>query len=63
MDKNLKKITFKHWKTGELLEIVCSDTGLPDNPGSERIVVYDVVNKQYEDIIKDTIVSIEDIDD
>lgn len=60
--EDLKKIVFKHWKTGELLEVVCSYAGIPDNPASERLVVYDVVNKCYEDIIKSTIVRIEDYD-
>jgi len=48
------KIIFKHWKTGELLEIV--GQVLYDNPTSARLVVQTPSGK-LEDIIKSTIVS------
>jgi len=51
---SMVKIIFKHWKTGELLEIV--GQVLYDNPASARLVVQTPSGK-LEDIIKSTIVS------
>lgn len=54
-----QRIKYKHWKTNEELEIVCRNGDFPDHPQSDRIVVWDLENERYEDIIKSTIVSVE----
>ena len=48
------KVIFKHWKTGEYLQVV--GELIHDNPESDRIVIrkYD---GSYEDIIKETVVT------
>ena len=54
-------IKYKHWKTGQELEV----TGvLPDslnNSASDRLVV-EMQNGQYQDIIKTTVISMERLD-
>ena len=50
------KILFKHWKTGQVLEV--SGEILFDHPQSDRIVVRKE-DGELEDIIKETIISIE----
>jgi len=57
----IKKVTFKHWKTGEPLAVIGEIKY--NNPQSDRLVVRCLSNGDYEDIIKDTIVSIEDYED
>jgi hypothetical protein len=47
------KIIFKHWKTGEHLQII--GKVIHDNPASSRIVVQTPSGK-LEDIIKSTII-------
>lgn len=47
------KIIFKHWKTGEHLQII--GKVIHDNPASDRIVVQ-MLSGKFEDIIKSTIV-------
>jgi predicted acetyltransferase len=50
------KILFKHWKTGTVLEVMGSIRH--DNPQSDRIVI-EQPDGTFEDIIKETIISIE----
>lgn len=47
------KIIFKHWKTGEPIQVV--GEVIHDNPQSDRLVVRKA-DGTYEDIIKDTII-------
>ena len=53
---HMVKILFKHWKTGQVLEV--SGEILFDHPQSDRIVVRQE-DGELEDIIKETIISIE----
>ena len=53
---HMVKILFKHWKTGQVLEV--SGEILFDHPQSDRIVVRKE-DGELEDIIKETIISIE----
>jgi len=50
-------VKFKHWKTGEILEVKGEIPTTLNNPKSDRIVI---LNSKgwYEDIIKNTIVSV-----
>jgi len=48
-------ITYRHWKTGDLLEVKGKVVPYSKNPNSDRIVV-EKDDGTYEDIIKDTIV-------
>lgn len=50
------KILFKHWKTGQVLEVYGEI--LFDHPQSDRIVVRQE-DGNLEDIIKETIISIQ----
>jgi len=56
----LVRVSYKHWKKDKVLEV----TGeiIHDNPVSDRIVVVQE-NGVHEDIIRDTIISIETIGD
>ena len=56
----IKKITYEHWKTGE--HLICIGEIAFNNPQSDRLVVKCLAKGDYEDIIKKTIVSIEDYD-
>lgn len=51
-------IRFKHWKTGEELEVTGEVPTTINNPKSDRIVVLKSKGC-YEDIIKETIVSVQ----
>lgn len=58
------KITFKHWKTGELKTIFARDIeGIRVNPASERVVVWNITDGVLEDIIRSTIVKMVSIDE
>ena len=58
------KITFKHYKTGELKTIFARDIeGISVNPASERIVVWNITDGVLEDIIRSTIVKMVSIDE
>lgn len=57
----IKKITFKHWKTDEPLVVIGEIKY--NNPQSDRIVVRCLSDGAFEDIIKETIVSIENYED
>jgi len=55
----MHRIRYKHWKRDDVIYEV-QGTILHDNPESERIVVK-LENEHYEDIIKTTIIEIEEI--
>ena len=48
-------ITYRHWKTGDLLEVKGDILPQTNNPNSDRIVVLKG-DGTYEDVIKDTII-------
>jgi len=54
------KVTYKHWKTGMVLEIKGTMPAHLNNPTSARIVVltHDGI---YEDVIRDTIIEIKTV--
>ena len=54
----MHKVIYKHWKTDTVLEV----TGviLHDNPVSDRIVI-EKIDGGYEDILRDTIITVEEI--
>ena len=56
---NKKKITFKHYKTGEVLTVVGTLPAELNNPQSERYVVRSGMT--LVDVIKSTVISIEEI--
>ena len=53
-----KFMTFKHWQTGEVKTIEFRDADVPENPSSERLVVWNETEQKLEDVIKSTIVKI-----
>ena len=53
-----KFMPFKHWQTGEVKTIEFRDADVPENPSSERLVVWNETEQKLEDIIKSTIVEI-----
>ena len=53
-----KFMTFKHWKTGEMKTIEFSEANVPENPSSERLVIWNETEQKLEDVIKSTIVEI-----
>ena len=58
------KITFKHYKTGELITIFAREIeGVKVNDASERTIVWNITDGKPEDIIRDTIVSWVNIDE
>jgi len=56
---NKKKITFKHYKTGEKLTVVGVLPPELNNPQSERYIVRSGMT--IVDVIKSTVISIEEI--
>ena len=56
---NKKRITFKHYKTGEKLTVVGILPPELNNPASERYVVRSGMT--LVDVIKSTVVSIEEV--
>ena len=56
------RISFKHWKTGEVKTIDAREIeGVTINDGSDRIVVWNITEGKFEDIIRDTIESNEEV--
>lgn len=56
------RISFKHWKTGDVKTIDAREIeGVAVNEMSERIVVWNITDGMVEDIIRDTIVSKEEV--
>ena len=54
-----KRITFKHYKTGEKLTVVGTLPAELNNPQSDRYVVRSGMT--IEDVLKSTVISIEEI--
>lgn len=55
------KLTFKHWKTGDLIEKRVVGVGFPVQ--GTRDVFYSLDDDTYIDVIRDTIVSLENTED
>ena len=53
------KVTFRHWKTEELIERIGEALSWAENPASDRMVIK-TLEGDYEDIIKSTIVAVEE---
>ena len=56
-----KKITYRHWKKDKVLEVTGTLPHSLISESSDRYVVQ-TTNGLYEDVIKSTVISIEDID-
>ena len=55
------KITYKHWTKDKVLEITGTMPAPLNNNSNDRYVVQTPDGK-YEDVIKETVISIQDID-
>ena len=55
------KITYKHWTKDTVLEIIGTMPAPLNNNSNDRYVVQ-TPNGKYEDVIKETVISIENID-
>ena len=55
------KITYKHWKKDKTLEVIGTLPSALNNGSSERLVVK-LSNGLYEDVLKNTIITIEEVD-
>lgn len=61
---DVKKVTFKHYRTGEEITKILSEVPhLNMNPTNHRIVFYNHEEECYEDISKSSIVSIKDVEE
>lgn len=58
MNAPMIKVTYEHWKTGELLEIIGTMPTQYNNSSSDRILV-ETPDGHFEDIIKKTIKKVE----
>jgi len=59
---NVKKVTFKHYRTGEEITKVLSEVPhLNVNPINDRIIFYNHEREVYEDIDKKSIIKIENL--
>jgi hypothetical protein len=64
VDSAVKKIVFKHYRTGEeITKIVSEIPHLNQNPNNSRVIYWVHGEESYEDISKSSIVSIEDIEE
>lgn len=54
------KIVYKHWKTGEVLEVIGEILPHLNNEKSDRFIVRLAYGK-YEDILKETVIRVESI--
>ena len=52
----MPKVSFKHWKTGEVKTIEYRPANVPLNPYSDLVVVWNVDEDKLEDIRRETIV-------
>lgn len=52
------KVVFKHWKTGEVLEVVGTMPQELNNGFSDRLIIVKE-DGEYEDVIKETIIRVE----
>ena len=55
------KITYKHWTKDKVLEVVGVMPPELNNGSSDRLVVYKPTG-DYEDVIKNTVIMIENVD-
>lgn len=55
------KLTYKHWKTDELIEKTVTRVGFPVKGHRDLFYSYD--DDDFIDVIKDTVVSLEPIED
>ena len=55
------KITYKHWSKGKVLEVTGTMPTRLNNNHNDRIVVQKP-NGDYEDVLKNTVIKIEDVD-
>ena len=53
------KVTYKHWKTGKILEVVGTTPKQYNNGMNDRILVQKL-DGSFEDVIKTTIVRVEE---
>ena len=61
LNKGMQKITYKHWTKDKVLEITGTMPTRLNNNFNDRYVVQ-TPDGEYEDVIKETVISIEDID-
>lgn len=62
VDSAVKKITFKHYRTGEEITKLVSDIPhLNKNPNNHRVIYWSHDDDDFEDIIKSSIIKIEDV--
>ena len=60
--ENVKKVTFKHYRTGEEITKILSEVPhLNMNPNNHRIVFYNHEEECYEDIDKKSIIKTENL--
>jgi hypothetical protein len=57
----MQKITYKHWSKDKVLEVTGTMPTRLNNNRNDRYVVQKP-DGNYEDVIKETVISIEDID-
>lgn len=57
-----QKFTFKHWKTGDIIEIVGEEIPRYNHPSSDRLIVIEHETNKLHDIIKETLISVEKYD-
>lgn len=57
----MQKITYKHWTKDKVLEITGTMPTRLNNNFNDRYVVQ-TPDGEYEDVLKETVISIEDID-
>ena len=55
------KITYKHWKKDKVLEVTGTLPKMLNSESSDRYVVQ-TPEGGYEDVLKETVISIEDVD-
>ena len=55
------KITYKHWSKDKVLEVTGTTPTRLNNNHNDRIVVQKP-NGDYEDVLKNTVIKIEDVD-
>ena len=57
----MQKITYKHWTKDKVLEITGTMPTRLNNNHNDRYVIQ-TPDGEYEDVIKETVISIEDVD-
>jgi hypothetical protein len=56
-----QKFTFKHWKSGDIIEIVGEEIPRYNHPSSDRLIVIEHETNKMHDIIKNTLVKVEEV--